>query len=126
MNYNCPSSKVGKVLNEISGLLQELDPASINSDTPIASGILDVFEGVDNVMDKLSAETKQVLADVELSEPEFSEDMNAMLDDFVNIYALLGPEFDPAAADPISFSRGVQDLGKRRTLLTAFDLLEGL
>lgn len=74
----------------------------------------------------LPVETKQVLQYVELSEPEFSDKMNTMLDEFVTIYDLLGPDFDPALAEPISFPRNVHDLGERRTLLTMFDLLDGL
>ena len=49
-----------------------------------------------------------------------------MLDEFVDIYDSLGPDFDPARAEPIMFPRNVHDLDQRRTLLTTFDLLEGL
>ncbi|PKY53044.1 hypothetical protein RhiirA4_471048 [Rhizophagus irregularis] len=126
MNNGCPPFEVKKVLKEVCGFLRQLDPTSVNSDDPIASGIIDVFEGVDNVMNILSTRTKNVLADVEVSEPEFSNDMNTMLDDFVNIYDLLGSDFDPVLADPITFPRNERDLDKRRILLTIFYLLEGL
>lgn len=125
MNSGC-SVEVEEVLNEIRGCLQRLELTSINSDDPIASGILDISEGVDNVSDILSAKTKQILTDVELNESEFSNDVNIMLDEFVNIYNLLGPDLDPALAAPISFPRNEYNLSKRRTLLTTFDLLEGL
>lgn len=51
---------------------------SIDSDDPITSGILYISEGVDDVMNILSVETRQILADVELSEPEFSKDVNTL------------------------------------------------
>ncbi|PKY17656.1 hypothetical protein RhiirB3_430315 [Rhizophagus irregularis] len=47
-------------------------------DDPITSGILYISEGVDDVMNILSVETRQILADVELSEPEFSKDVNTL------------------------------------------------
>ncbi|CAG8674940.1 6759_t:CDS:2, partial [Ambispora gerdemannii] len=125
VNTGC-SIEVEEVLNEVCECLEQLDLSSIDSNDPIASGILDVAEGVDGVADKLTVGTKEILNEVELTEPEFSEKTDAMLDEFINGYNLLGPDFDPALANPITFPRNENNLNTRRTLLTTFDLLEGL
>ncbi|KAF0532433.1 hypothetical protein F8M41_011221 [Gigaspora margarita] len=125
VNAGC-SMKVEGVLNEVRGCLEQLDLISIDSGDPIASGIIDISEGVDSVADKLLVETKQVLEEIELSEPEFSEKTITMLDEFINTYELLGPNFDPALVNPITFPRDENNLGEHRVLLTTFDLLEGL
>ncbi|CAG8778323.1 8973_t:CDS:2, partial [Racocetra persica] len=118
--------KVERVLNEVRGCLEQLDLTSIDSGDPIAFRIIDISEGVDSVADKLSVETKQVLEEIELNKPKFSEKMITMLDEFINIYELLGPNFDLALVNPITFSRDENNLGEHRVLLTTFDLLEGL
>lgn len=125
MNNGC-SIEVEEVLNEVYECLQKLDLSSIKSDDPIASGILDICEGVDKVIDNLSIETMQILADIKIDDLEFSEDINNMLNEFINIYNLLEPNFDPAFVKPISFPQNEKNLDKRRILLTIFDLLEGL
>jgi hypothetical protein len=123
---NSYSIEIEEVLNEVYECLQKLDLSSIKSDDPIASGILDICEGVDKVIDNLSIETMQILADIKIDDLEFSEDINNMLNEFINIYNLLEPNFDSAFVKPISFSQNEKNLDKRRILLTIFDLLEGL
>ncbi|CAG8614570.1 19853_t:CDS:2, partial [Racocetra fulgida] len=102
--------EVEEVLNEVRECLEQLDLSSINPDDPIASGILDVAEGVDGVADELSIETKEVLNEAGLTEPEFSKTMDAMLDEFINGYSLFGSDFDPALANPITFPRDESNL----------------
>ncbi|CAJ0847208.1 14448_t:CDS:2, partial [Entrophospora sp. SA101] len=120
------SFEIEEVIIEVRECLEQLDLSSIDSSDPIASGILDIAEGVDGVADKLTVGAKEILNEVELSEPGFSEKTDVMLDEFINGYSLLGPDFDPALANPISFPRDENNLGVRRILLTTFDLLEGL
>ncbi|CAG8557406.1 10652_t:CDS:10 [Cetraspora pellucida] len=83
--------KVKRVLNEVCRCLEQLNLTSIDSNDLIASRIIDISEEVDSVADKLLVETKQILKEIELSEPEFSEKMIMMLDEFINIYELLDP-----------------------------------
>ncbi|CAG8735181.1 407_t:CDS:2, partial [Funneliformis mosseae] len=124
VNNGC-SIEVEEVLNEVYKYLQKFDLSSIKSDDPIASEILDICEGVDKVIDNLSIETMQILADIKIDDLEFSEDINNMLNEFINIYNLLESNFDPAFVKPISFSQNEKNLDKRRILLTIFDLLKG-
>jgi hypothetical protein len=49
-----------------------------------------------------------------------------MIDDFVKTYMDLGPDFDPALMRPIAFPQEEIPVESRRTLMTVFDLLEGL
>ncbi|CAG8485934.1 6176_t:CDS:2, partial [Funneliformis caledonium] len=65
--------EVEEVLNEVHECLQRLDLSCIESDDPIASGILDISEGVDKVIDNLSIETKQILADFKINDLELFE-----------------------------------------------------
>ncbi|UZO10502.1 uncharacterized protein OCT59_002083 [Rhizophagus irregularis] len=123
---NNVSVEVGEVLNEICKCLQQLDLTLINSNDLIASGILDICEGADNVMDTLPTKTKQVLTNFKLSEQEFPKDVKTMLDEFINIYDPQNSNSDPALAGPITFPQNESNLSIRRTLLTTFDLLEGL
>ncbi|CAG8570255.1 6096_t:CDS:2, partial [Dentiscutata heterogama] len=102
VNTGC-SMKVEGVLNKVCGYLEWLDLTSIDSSDPIASRIIDISKGVDSMADKLLVETKQVFEKIELSEPEFSEKMITMLDEFINTYELLGPNFNLALVNPIIF-----------------------
>ncbi|CAH1767194.1 952_t:CDS:2 [Entrophospora sp. SA101] len=104
--------EIERVLNDVCGCLERLDLASIDSNNPIASGIVDIAEGVDKVVDELSEETKHILKEVELSKLDFSEKT--------------GPEFDPALATPITFLQDEINLSACRILLMTYDLLEGL
>ncbi|CAG8557779.1 12831_t:CDS:2 [Cetraspora pellucida] len=83
------SIKVEEVLNEVRECLEQLDLSSIDSNDPIASGILDIAEGVDGMVDKLTIGTKEILNEAGLTEPEFSEKTDAMLDEFINGYSSL-------------------------------------
>ncbi|CAG8787660.1 41317_t:CDS:2, partial [Gigaspora margarita] len=125
VNAGC-SMKVEGVLNEVHRCLEQLDLTSIDSSDPIASGIIDISEGVDSVVDELSVETKQVLEEIELSELEFSEKIIRILDEFINTYELLEPNFDPVLGNSVTFPRDENNLDEHRVLLTTFDLLEGL
>ncbi|CAG8672525.1 23282_t:CDS:2, partial [Gigaspora margarita] len=113
VNAGC-SMKVEGVLNKVRGCLEQLDLTSINSGDSIVSGIIDISKGVNSVADKLSVETKQVLEEIELSEPEFSEKMITMLDEFINTYELLEPNFDLALVNPITFPRDENNLDRER------------
>ncbi|CAJ0629341.1 7080_t:CDS:2 [Entrophospora sp. SA101] len=70
--------EIERVLNDVCGCLERLDLASIDSNNPIASGIVDIAEGVDKVVDELSEETKHILKEVELSKLDFSEKTGAI------------------------------------------------
>ncbi|CAJ0912978.1 14474_t:CDS:2, partial [Entrophospora sp. SA101] len=72
------SMEIERVLNDVCGCLERLDLASIDSNNPIASGIVDIAEGVDKVVDELSEETKHILKEVELSKLDFSEKTGAI------------------------------------------------
>ncbi|CAG8576680.1 4129_t:CDS:2 [Cetraspora pellucida] len=116
VNASC-FMKVEGVLNEVHKCLEQLNLTSINSGNSIASGIINISEGVDSVADKLSVETKQVLEEIELSKPEFLEKTITMLDEFINMYKLLGSNFDPAFVNPITFLLDENNLGEHRELV---------
>ncbi|CAG8543564.1 13389_t:CDS:2, partial [Gigaspora rosea] len=121
-NAGC-SMKVEGVLNEVRGCLEQFDLTSIDSGDPIASRIIDISEGVDSVADELSVEMKQVLEEIELSEPEFLEKRSAC---WINLL-IHTSYWDPISIrNPVTFLQDENNLGERRVLLTTFDLLEGL
>ncbi|CAG8547347.1 8531_t:CDS:10 [Ambispora leptoticha] len=111
---------------EIIRHLEQLDLTSIRPEVPIASGVIDLSGGEDPFTNLLSLRAKQILTLHTFHNDEFPEQIKIMMDDFVNTYKDLGPDFDPVFMRPIAFPRGEIPVASRRILMTVFDLLEGL
>ena len=111
---------------EIVRHLERLDPATIKPEVPLASGIIDLSENEDPFVNLLSSRSKQILMHHEFGNNEFSGEIKFMVDDFVDMYKDLRPDFDPVLMRPIAFPRGEMSIESRRILMMVFDLLEGL
>ncbi|PKY57579.1 hypothetical protein RhiirA4_478737 [Rhizophagus irregularis] len=111
---------------EIVQHLERLELSSINAENPIASGVIDLSDSGDLFTDLLSLETKQTLTNHTFHDDIFPEQINMMINDFENIYKDLPPNFDPSLMRPIVFPTEEIPIETRRTLMTTFDLLEGL
>ncbi|CAG8804374.1 9871_t:CDS:2, partial [Gigaspora margarita] len=106
--------------------LERLDPATIKPEVPLASGIIDLSGNEDQFVNLLSSRSKQILMHHEFSNNEFPGEIKFIVDDFVDMYKDLRPDFDPVLMRPIAFPRGEMSIESRRILMTVFDLLEGL
>ncbi|CAG8569673.1 2473_t:CDS:2 [Dentiscutata heterogama] len=111
---------------EIVRHLERLDLATIKPEVPLASGIIDLSGNEDPFVNLLSSRSKQILMHHEFGNNEFPGEIKFMVDDFVDTYKDLRPDFDPVLMRPIAFPRGEMSIESRRILMTVFDLLEGL
>ncbi|CAG8839001.1 1657_t:CDS:1, partial [Gigaspora margarita] len=91
---------------EIVRYLERLDLAIIKPEVPIASGIIDLFRNEDPFVNLLSFRSKQILMYHEFGNNEFPGEIKFMVDDFVDTYKDLRPDFDPVLMRPIAFPRG--------------------
>ncbi|CAG8791920.1 5489_t:CDS:2, partial [Gigaspora rosea] len=110
---------------EIVCHLERLDPAMIKPEVPLASGIIDLSGNEDPFVNLLSSRSKQILMHHEFGNNEFPGEIKFMVDDFVDTYKDLRPDFDPVLMRPIAFPRGEMSIESRRILMAVFDLLEG-
>ncbi|CAG8727943.1 3643_t:CDS:2, partial [Dentiscutata heterogama] len=110
---------------EIVHHLERLDLATIKPEVPLASGIIDLFGNKDLFVNLLLSRSKQILMHHEFGNNEFPGEIKFMVDDFVDTYKDLKPDFDPVLMRPIAFLRGEMSIESRRILMTVFNLLEG-
>jgi len=61
-----------------------------------------------------------------LETPNFSNEANDMINEFIQMYHSLNAHFNVDLSYPITFPKNVKDLKNFRCLKTIFDLLEGL
>jgi len=61
-----------------------------------------------------------------LETPNFSNEANDMINEFIQMYHSLDDHFNVDLSDPITFPKNVKDLKNLRCLKSIFDLLEGL
>ena len=106
--------------------LEQLDLSLIRPEIPIASGVIYLSGSKDLFTNLLLFKTKQILAHHTFHNDKFSEQINMMIDNFVSTYKDLGPNFDPVLMRPIAFSQKEIPIESKCTLMTVFDLLEGL
>ncbi|CAG8709408.1 1659_t:CDS:2, partial [Ambispora leptoticha] len=83
--------------------LEHLDPVTIKPEVPLASDIIDLSENEDPFVNLLSSRFKQILMHHEFGNNEFPGEIKFMLDDFVDTYKDLRPDFDPMLMRPIAF-----------------------
>ncbi|KAF0433741.1 hypothetical protein F8M41_004994 [Gigaspora margarita] len=114
------------VYTELFNILQCLDLETIEPEIPIASGVINLTGNEDIFTKLLTLKMKQILSRHSFCNNEFSNQIGAMLDEFVSSYSELRTDFDPALMRPISFPYREMILGTRCILITTFDLLEGL
>ena len=68
----------------------------------------------------------QDLRKVDLETPNFSNEANDMINEFIQMYHSLDDHFDVDLSHAITFPKNVKDLKNFRCLKSIFDLLEGL
>ncbi|CAG8791651.1 20976_t:CDS:2 [Cetraspora pellucida] len=111
---------------EIVRHLECLDPAMIKPEVPLASGIINLSRNEDPFVNLLSSRSKQILMHHKFGNNEFLGEIKFMVDDLVDTYKDLKPDFDPVLMRPIAFLQGEMSIESRRILMAVFDLLEGL
>ncbi|CAG8733893.1 10973_t:CDS:2 [Racocetra persica] len=75
--------------------LEHLDPATIKPEVPLASGIIDLSRNDDPFVNLLLSRSKEILMHHEFGNNEFLGEIKFMVDDFVDMYKDLRPDFDP-------------------------------
>ncbi|CAG8655361.1 14059_t:CDS:10, partial [Cetraspora pellucida] len=111
---------------EIVHHLERLDLATIKPEVPLASGIIDLSGNEDPFVNLLSSRSKQILMHHEFGNNKFLGEIKFMMDDFVDTYKDLRPDFDPVISLIKSISNSRRHIWSLRPLLTEDDYSENL